>query len=333
MVQEIENYYPINLGILRLDTIRNFDVFLQLQNKKLILYHAGGERFTLSVKDNLLEHNVSTLFVKKRDKVLCLRYIEENLPGILADPSISLSYRSRLAHQTITFIARSLFESQRAKTVKRFKSAIFSTMDLVLSSEHVLAHLIQLTSHDYHTFAHSINVGIFGIGLAIEVFKDRSEHDMKEMAAGFFLHDIGKCLISPTILTKRGPLTDHEWKIMKRHPADGYKMLSKLNALSIEAKVIVLQHHERHDGKGYPKGLKGNEIHIYSKICCIADVFDALTAMRPHKQPHNSFNALRIMKNEMKGEFDPEFFARFVMLFSRNKYVPKSDNSSTGKII
>ena len=169
-----------------------------------------------------------------------------------------------------------------------------------------------------------MNVGIFALGLATDLLQNESGHNMKEIAAGFFLHDIGKCQITSEILNKRGPYTDYEWKIMKRHPSDGFKILNKYNALTDESKVIVLQHHERHDGKGYPNGLDGDKIHIYSKICCIADVFDALTSTRPHKRAHSSFNALKIMRNEMQGEFDPEFFARFVMLFSQKKYAPKS---------
>lgn len=325
MLKEIDNYYPINLGILRLDTIRNFDIFLRVKNDNLVLYHSGGERFTGVVKDNLLDHKISILYIKKQDRLHCQRYIEENLADILIDTSINLTQRTSISHQSLQFVARSLFESPRAIKIRRLKSVVSATIDLILTDANVLSHLIHITSHDFNTFTHSVNVGIFGLGLAAELLKNESGHNMKEIAAGFFLHDIGKCLITPEILNKRGPFTEYEWKIMKRHPADGYKILNKYTALTDECKVIVMQHHERHDGKGYPKGINGDNIHIYSKICCIADVFDALTSSRPHKRAHTSFNALKIMRNEMQGEFDPEFFSRFVMLFSQKKYSPKSD--------
>ena len=320
MFKEIDNYYPINLGILRLDTIRNFDIFLRVKNDNLVLYHAGGERFTATVRDNLLDNKVTKLYIRKQDRLHCQRYIEENLSDILTDTSLSLIQRTTISHQSLQFIAQSLFDSPRAKNIRRLKSAVSSTIDLILSDENVLSHLIHITSHDFTTFTHSVNVGIFALGLATNLLESESDHNIKAIAAGFFLHDIGKCLITPEILNKRGPYTDYEWKIMKRHPSDGFKILNKYNALTDESKVIVLQHHERHDGKGYPKGLGGDKIHIYSKICCIADVFDALTSTRPHKRAHTSFNALKIMRNEMQGEFDPEFFARFVMLFSQKKY-------------
>jgi HD-GYP domain-containing protein (c-di-GMP phosphodiesterase class II) len=94
-------------------------------------------------------------------------------------------------------------------------------------------------------------------------------------------------------------------------------MLQKFGVLSEEIAAIVLQHHERNDGKGYPLGLKGDKIHTLSKICTIADVFDALTSQRPYRTSKSSFHALGIMQNEMKHEFDGEFFAQFVRLFSR----------------
>ena len=156
-----------------------------------------------------------------------------------------------------------------------------------------LRNLIRLTSYDFTTFTHSVNVGIFAIGLAKVLFADNPEHDMKEIASGFFLHDIGKCAIPLSILTKPGPLSDSEWRIMKNHPQKGYEILKKFNKLTPEAKVIVLEHHERYNGRGYPMGVKGDKVHIYSKICCIADVFDALTAKRPYKAPLSSFEAMK----------------------------------------
>ena len=87
-----------------------------------------------------------------------------------------------------------------------------------------------------------------------------------------------------------------------------------------ETKIIVLQHHERKNGKGYPMGLKGDNINIYSKICSIADTFEALTSYRPfRKTSHTSFKAIKIIKKEMRNEFDPYFFEQFVLLFT-DKY-------------
>ena len=155
----------------------------------------------------------------------------------------------------------------------------------------------------------------FSIGLSKKLLNTQPGHNFKEMAAGFFLHDIGKSGIPIHILNKNGPLTYVEWEIMKKHPEKGYKILKKFDEVSNEIEIIILQHHERHDGNGYPIGLKGDQIHIYAKICMIADVFDALTSYRPYKEKYSTFNALKIMKNEMYNNFDPKFFENFVKLF------------------
>lgn len=226
--------------------------------------------------------------------------------------------KQKLPTKVITFLAKTLFTSPGAEIIISYKKAIERLIDFIEHNEEGIRHLIRMTSSSYHEYNHAVNVGIFSTGLAMEIFADSAiNHNMVEIASGFFLHDIGKYTIPKHISRKTGPLSFDEWRIMKKHPENGYKILKKFNALTDEIGVIVLQHHERHDGKGYPAGLKGNKIHMYSKICSIADAFDALTSKRPYRIPKSSFNALAIMQTEMKDEFDPEFFSRFVLLFSR----------------
>ncbi|MFC1512341.1 HD-GYP domain-containing protein, partial [Candidatus Latescibacterota bacterium] len=144
----------------------------------------------------------------------------------------------------------------------------------------------------------------------------------------FFLHDIGKSLIPIRILNKKGTLSSIEWEIIKEHPDKGYRLLEKFGTISEEIEIIVLQHHERHDGNGYPRGLKGEQIHIYAKICMIADVFDALTSYRPYKEKYSTFDALKIMKNEMYKNFNPEFFEKFAKLF----LIPEINSNGDAKV-
>ena len=108
---------------------------------------------------------------------------------------------------------------------------------------------------------------------------------MHELGAGFFLHDLGKVKIDTAIINKPGKLTAEEMRQMRRHPNLGFTILSKTKQLSEECKLIVLQHHERNDGTGYPNGLRGDAIHIYCRLCSLADVYDALTSVRPYGSP------------------------------------------------
>ena len=129
------------------------------------------------------------------------------------------------------------------------------------------------------------------------------------------MHDLGKVKIDINIINKPAVLIDAKMQEMRRHPQYGYGILNQPHQLSEECKKIVLQHHERENGQGYPGRLIGNEIHLYSRICSLADVFDALISERPYKQKLNPFDALKLMREELLDHFHKEIFERFVLLF------------------
>jgi len=210
-----------------------------------------------------------------------------------------------------------MFETPTSEIFNQFKVVIAKTTEYIMKEDEAIKFLIRVTSSSYDLYNHVVNVGIFGIGLAKEILGKNSNHNMPEIAAGLFFHDIGRYTIPKHINQRNGPLSPDEWEIMKKHPEEGYKILKKFGVMTDEIKVIVIQHHERHNGSGYPFGLRGDEIHTYSKICAISDTFDALTSNRPYRSARSSFSALGVMQNEMKGEFDPQFFTHFVRLFSK----------------
>jgi len=308
-------YIPIDVHTLRNDTLQSFDVFFKTNERKMVLYCANGEVVNEEVRESIKSRNIYNLYILKKDKIYYDLYIEEILPSILSDPKIESFAKTKTAYDSIMNIARLLFESPKADIIQRYKNTIYNTMDFVIKDNEALQNLISMTTFDFSVYNHSINVGIFSIGLTKELLGDSLDYNLAEMVAGFFLHDIGKCKISTTILNKKGPLSKAEWRIMKKHPEEGCKILKKFDALSEEAEIIVSQHHERYNGEGYPKGLERDQIHIYAKICAIADVFDSLTSFRPFRKKYSSFRALTIMKNEMYRDFDPEFFGKFVKLF------------------
>ncbi len=308
-------HFPIDIHTLRSDTLQSFDVFFKTHEDKMVLYCANGKVVNEKVRESIKSRAITNLYILKKHKIYYDLYIEEILPNILNDPEIETHVKTKTAYDSVMNIAKSLFESPKADIIQRYKNTIFNTMEFVFKDNEALQNLISLTTFDFSIYNHNINVGIFSIGLTNELLDDFQDYNLPEIVAGFFLHDIGKCSISPNILNKNGPLSNAEWRIIKKHPEEGCKILKKFNALTEETEIIVSQHHERYNGKGYPKGLERDEIHIYAKICAIADVFDALTSFRPFRKKYSSFRALTIMKKEMYRDFDPEFFGKFVKLF------------------
>ena len=139
-----------------------------------------------------------------------------------------------------------------------------------------------------------------------------SEEEVKYIAAASPMHDIGKVGIPDEILTKPGKLTDQEWKIMKTHTDIGYALFKDSDKPLLKtAAIIANEHHEKYDGSGYPRALKGEDIHIYGRITALADVFDALGSDRCYKQAWSDEKIFKLLKEERGKHFDPKLVDLF----------------------
>lgn len=233
----------------------------------------------------------------------------------LNDRRMASDLKAKAVYQHSKIMMERLFESPTTGNILTSKKVIASITDLVLSDGETSNNLLRITSHDFYTYTHSVNVGVTALLLAKALFKNSDAHNLHELGAGFFLHDLGKVMVDPKVINKPGKLTDAEMAHMRIHPYQGYKILKQADALSDECRYVVMQHHEYDDGTGYPKRLKGSEIHRYARICCIADVFDALTSERSYKKAMKPFDALKLMQQQMSEHFDKQLFAEFVLLF------------------
>ena len=130
--------------------------------------------------------------------------------------------------------------------------------------------------------------------------------DLTRLAAGAMLHDIGKRSIPAKILSKPARLDPDERAVIETHPQRGYEDLCRRADVTHEQLMMVYQHHERIDGKGYPVGLVGDEIHPWAKLLAVVDVFDAMTGTRPYRQPATPQSALKYVKENAGKHFDPE---------------------------
>ena len=136
------------------------------------------------------------------------------------------------------------------------------------------------------------------------------------MKLGAILHDVGKIGVADAILRKPGPLTQHEWKIMRAHPVIGEHMLRGIDFLA-PALPIVRHHHERWDGCGYPDGLRADEIPIGARIVAVCDAFDAMTSDRPYRPSMRLEDACDQLLRGAGAQFDPDCAALLVDVVSR----------------
>lgn len=155
-------------------------------------------------------------------------------------------------------------------------------IDEVTSKNNILVNLVDIKSMDNYTYQHCVNVAVLSLILGIKLQLLKS--DLLDLCIGAMLHDIGKVFIPKTIIIKPGALTDTEYEIIKSHPTKGYDYLKNIFEISTASRLIVLQHHERVNGTGYPYGKEADKISLLSKIVSIADVYDALTSSRPYRK-------------------------------------------------
>jgi HD-GYP domain-containing protein (c-di-GMP phosphodiesterase class II) len=133
---------------------------------------------------------------------------------------------------------------------------------------------------------------------------DWPEKPLNSLARGAYLHDIGKLGIPDGILPKPGPLTEHERKLMQQHVQIGFDVIKDIPFLADAAEIILL-HHERYDGGGYPNGLRGTQIHLGARIFTIADAFDAITSGRPYRLASSFESARDTIRRGSGSQFDP----------------------------
>ena len=182
--------------------------------------------------------------------------------------------------------------------------------DSVQRNPDAMISLARLKTADNYTYMHSVAVSALMVSLALQLQLDAEQTKIAGM--GGLLHDLGKALTPTEVLNKPAKLTDAEFDVIKAHPANGYDML--VNDPSLDAMVldIVLHHHEKTDGTGYPAGLKGEDISLFARMGAICDVYDAITSDRPYKKGWDPSEAMRKMAGWTSGHLDAQVFQAFV---------------------
>jgi len=306
----------IDFDCLKGEQVAPCDLFLKTGPRRYTLFAQKGLSFAQDTRRHMLERGVSTLCIHEHEAPLYFAYVNEALRKAVRSPNISASEKAAIVHASCRDIMDKVFEDPRAPFLDQVHKVITPTVEMVVKDKNATKRLIQLTSHDHATYVHSTNVGIFSIALARLIYGEDSKHDLEKLAAGFFLHDLGKCRVPTEIINKPGSLDKHEKKLMQQHPTHGYEMLLESGHLSEEARIITLQHHERNDGEGYPNQLTRCDIHPYAHICRLADVYDAMTSIRPYHRPFTTFEALKLMQKQVLKDIDKDLFAHFVQLFT-----------------
>jgi len=196
--------------------------------------------------------------------------------------------------------------NERTVELRRMLDRLHDASEITLE-----ALVAALDAREHETQAHSKRVSEYTLFLAREMGVDTSQLDI--IRRGAMLHDIGKIGISDTILLKPGKLTDEEWVDMQKHPQIGYWILDGIEALK-PASDVVMSHHERYDGDGYPQKLRGNDIPLGARICSVTDCLDVMTSDRPYRKALTYEEARAEITQFSGSQFDPQVVKYFLQV-------------------
>jgi HD-GYP domain-containing protein (c-di-GMP phosphodiesterase class II) len=174
-------------------------------------------------------------------------------------------------------------ENRKRDEFARVYESVNTITNEIFHGKVPLGGLTEISTADIHTFTHSVDVCTFSVYLGINYGYKKDA--LLALGLGSILHDLGKTRVSPEILNKPGPLTEEEFEEVKNHPIWGYQMLTENKPRQVhdDSLEIVLNHHERYDGSGYPRGLKGTEISDMVGICSLSDVYNAITTAQVYR--------------------------------------------------
>ena len=307
-----DKFMPIYLDALRLDTVVDFDLYIEIGND-LILYRAADLPFTEKTRQTLLENNVDRLFVPSGERSQYQKYVEANITHIMRDETIPDQTKAGIVYDSTTLIVKDVLANPTLnENIKRSKALVETQVNYILQGKDAFHNLLKVMSFDYYTYTHSVNVCTFSVAFARHLGYDDEEF-LNHLGTGTLMHDIGKTRISERILNKRTKLSPVEMEIVKKHPGWGVEIMRESNLIAEEAYHAILQHHEREDGSGYPYGLKKDDIHIFGKISGIADSFDAMTTRRVYQRELDTYPALKIMFT-LPGAYDRKLLEQFALL-------------------
>ncbi|WCN38360.1 HD-GYP domain-containing protein [Aneurinibacillus uraniidurans] len=258
----------------------------------------------------------STMIRRLQEKGINTLYIyDDATKDIEAGEVISEKVR-RTAARTIYHTFNEILGSDQKWRARLSPSAIadfrniFEDILLDLKQNRQAMNLLtNICAQDHYIYAHSLNVAIYAAALALHLgYPDK---DIVELGMGALLHDIGKLRVPGEVLYKPGRLTDDEFIEMKKHAEYGFEFLRNQEGVSLLAAHCAFQHHERLDGTGYPRGLKGDEIHRYARVLAVCDVFDAVTTNRVYRSAMLPHDAMEILYTGSGTHFEPEIVDAF----------------------
>jgi len=265
-----------------------------------------GEALNEQRIQKLIEFGVPVLYIESSN--------DESAAALNQKPHFEvpdiISWETRAEAERVVQDIMGDVKAGRLVNTKEVKKVVEKIVGELINNQFIAAKMADIRILDDYTFAHSVNVCVLSVSTGVVL--GYSKLQLQELGIGALLHDIGKMHVPDKILNKPGQLTNSEFDEIKKHSVFGYELLKDHPDISAHAALVTLQHHERFNGAGYPFGISNDDIHEYSKIVAIADVYDALTADRVYKNAVLPYECVEVIIASSGYQFDPQIVRTFV---------------------
>jgi len=306
----------LSLSPVHIDTIQDRDFIpfnlYTFESGRYFLYCRSHQPVKKDFLSSLYVSGKKYFYIEDSDKPNYKLYLEKNLKTILHNKEITTDFKVDMLYDLSSAMITQMFKDRRALSELRISSFIKDTTDFIFDEELKIKQLIKKLDHIPQESLHSFHVYIYTT--IFLRFIDIWDRDLvKKICMGAFLHDIGKSRIAPELLTDEQHLSNDEIAELHRHPYYGVDIIK--NEMGIRDKVIesiVLNHHERLDGSGFPRGIK--DLETFETIISITDTYDTLTTKKPYQRAKTPYEALHEMVHKQSKALDFVHLKKFTMM-------------------
>jgi HD-GYP domain-containing protein (c-di-GMP phosphodiesterase class II) len=322
--KDMNGFLPLATGSILDNCVTDFDLYI-LAEGQYALFAPAPWRWTRDELTKLLASGQSSLFYHTRDQATVELWRRIQRIDVTRGAGIE-AFRKKPPGQRIVEIndaaaelTRILYEQPlTAAAVAKGEAIAGEMIRAIKENPGSVAAIGKLARHDDYTYYHSARVAAYSLSIAVSMSLTDNER-LRSIALGCLFHDVGKSRIALDVLHKPGALSPEEWDLMRKHPSFGIELVeaAPTPVFDQSAREIILHHHEKLDGRGYPHGISGQEIVKEVRIASFADMFDALTTARPYQVSRTRYEALDLIRHKLMPNVDPDVYKAVVELFGK----------------
>ncbi|MGO9013789.1 MAG: HD-GYP domain-containing protein [Dissulfurispiraceae bacterium] len=293
----------------------NFNIYL-INNMLIELLAEAAVEEPIEIPDRVFKAR-GDLAIRTSD----INLYKEYLNNLLSSPDIPEEMRQKCKaislKENSKILVRDVLSSPHViDKMDEVGTAVAEITDSILKKQVSVYDMMSLKTYDLYTYTHSVNVAVLCIAIGSALGFERRK--IEKLGVGALMHDIGKSILPKDLINKQGRLTKEEFSLLKTHVIEGFRILEAAKEMEKESLVVVLQHHERLSGKGYPFGLNGEKVKVFGRIAAMVDCYDCLITPRPFRYAYTPYMALTLLTRETKetGDFDPDYLTTFITLLS-----------------